>query len=193
MKLKNLLSYTLTAAILGLSSTANADFFSGPFDMWDNDDDYYRYNNRDGRGYGRDRWRQYDEWEPNYWRYRYFDDDSNDYFFDEFDGDFFGDGRGDFNFDMNMDFDADSRYDGRYNNDYRYRGDQRRYGSDYDRPARRYDERRRYGNEGRYQGSRQGDSRRYGNSGRRMSETPEYQQYQRSREERRAKQPAECR
>ena len=141
MKLKALLIYAFSAALLGLSSNASADFFSSPFDWMDDDDDYYRYD-RGGRGYGRDRWRRYDEWEPNYWRYRYFDDDSDDYFFDEFDGDFFGDGRGDFNFDMNMDFDTDSRFDGDYDNDYRYRGgDRRRYSRDYDRPASRYDDR----------------------------------------------------
>jgi hypothetical protein len=189
MKLKQLLSFTLTAGLLSLSSNASADFFSGPFDMWD-DDDYSRYNSRDGRGYGGDRWRGYDEWEPNYWRYRYFDNDSDDYFFDEFDGDFFGDGRGDMNFDMNMDFDADSRYDGDYSNDHRYRGDSRRYGSNYDRPTRRYDTRRRYSNEPRYQGSQRNNSQRYGNNGRRMSDTPQVQQ---RREQRRAEQSAECR
>ena len=88
MKLKALLIYALTATLLGLSSTARADFFSSPFDWMDDDDNNYRYD-RGGRGYGGDRWRRYDEWEPNYWRYRYFDDDSDDYFFDEFDGDFF--------------------------------------------------------------------------------------------------------
>ena len=189
MKFKNLLSITLSATLLGLVPTANADFFSSPFDMWDNNDDYNRYNYQNGRGYGRDRWRQYDEWEPNYWRYRYFDDDSNDYFFDEFDGDYFGNGRGNFDFDMNMDFDADSRYDGRYDNDSRYRNDGRRYGNNYDRPARRYDDRR-YGNDEAYEYNRRSDSRRYGNSGRRMSDSPETQQ---RREQRRAEQPAECR
>ncbi len=190
MKLKHLLSYVLTTTLLGLSSGANADFFDSPFDMWDNNDDYYRYD-RGGRGYGGDRWRRYDEWEPNYWRYRYFEDDSDDYFFDEFDGDFFGDGRGDFDFDMNMNFDADSRFDGDYDNDYRYRGDGRRYGNSYDRPSRRNDTRRRYSDDGRrYQDSRRSDSRRYENRGRRMSETPEVQ---RRRETRRAEQPVECR
>ena len=152
MKFKVLLIYALTATLLGLSSTARADFFSSPFDMWDDDDNNYRYD-RGGRGYGRDRWRQYDEWEPNYWRYRYFDNDSDDYFFDEFDGDFFGDGRGGFDFDMNMD--SDSRFDGRYDNDYRYSGDRGRYENryddqydrGYDRPAPRYDDRRRSGND----------------------------------------------
>ena len=176
MKLKALLVYTLTFTLLGLSSTVRADFFSSPFDWMDDDDDYYRYD-RSGRDNGRDRWRRYDEWEPNYWRYRYFDDDSDDYFFDEFDGDYFGDGRGNFDFDMNMDFDADSRFDGDYDNDYRYRGDPRRYSPgvrdgysrdgysrdgysrdgysrDYDRPTPRsgsgYGDRRRQNNDDRY-------------------------------------------
>jgi len=189
MKLKQLLSFMLTAGLLSLSSSASADFFSGPFDMWD-DGENYRYNSRDGRNYGSDRWRRYDEWEPDYWRYRYFDNNSDDYFFDEFGGNSFGDGRGDLNFDMNMNFDADSRYDGDYNNDYRYRGDSRRYGGNYDRPSRRYDTRRRYSNEPRYQNSRRSNSQRYGNNGRRMSDTPEIQQ---RREQRRAEQPVECR
>jgi len=149
MKLKALLIYALTATLLGLSSTARAEFFSSPFDMWDDDNDNYRYD-RGGRGYGGERWRRYDEWEPNYWRYRYFDDDSDDYFFDEFDGDFFGDGRGNSNFDMNMGFDGDTRFDGDHYNDYRYSGDRRRNSRNYDRPAPRYDDRRRSGNDDRY-------------------------------------------
>ncbi len=185
MKLKYFLSYTLTATLLGLSSTANAEFFNGPFDWWDNNDDYNRYNYRDGRGYGGDRWRRYDEWEPNYWRYRYFDNDSDDRFFDGFGGDYFGDGRGDFNFDMNMGFDTDTRFDGDYDN--RYRRDGRRYGNDYGQPSRRYNARRYQ--EDNYRNSRGNANRNYGNS-RRMSETPEYQ---RRRETRRAEQPVECR
>ncbi len=174
MKLKSLLTYSFIAAMLSASSSASAAFdFGGPFDWFDNDDDYYRYgsNARNNRGYGRERWRQYDEWEPNYWRYRYFDDDSNDYIFDEFDGgDFFGDGngRGRFNFDMNTNFDSDfdGNYDGRYDNRYR----------DYDR----------YSDNGRYRGdnrSRRNDRynddywRNYSsNRGPRMSRTPEQQQ-----------------
>lgn len=190
MKLKTFLSCTLTATLLGLSSTANAEFFNGPFDWWDNNDDYNRYNYRDGRGdgrgYGRDRWRQYDEWEPNYWRYRYFDNDSNDNFLDEFGGDSFGDGRGNFNFDMNMDVDTDTRFDGDYDN--RYSRDGRRYGNDNYQPSRRYNSRRGYGNDN-YRNDRRNDNRYYGNS-RRMTETPEYQ---RQRETRRAEQPVECR
>lgn len=130
MKIRTLLTQSLLAAMLGFSANASAGFdFSSPFDWMDNDDDdYYRYGARDGRGgygdrgYGRERWRQYDEWEPNYWRYRYFDDDSRDYAFDGFDGDGFGDGRGRFDFDMNMDMDmdSDSRFDGY--NDYRNGG-----------------------------------------------------------------------
>jgi len=126
MKIRTLLTQSLLAGMLGFSANASAGFdFGSPFDWMDNDDDdNYRYGARDGRGYGnygRERWRQYDEWEPNYWRYRYFDDDSSDYFFDGFDGDGFGDGRGrfDFNMDMDMDMDSDSRFDGY--NDYRNR------------------------------------------------------------------------
>ena len=160
MKLKPFLIFALAVPLVVLSSASRADFFSSPFDMWDNNDDNYRYD-RGGRPNQRDRWRNYDEWEPNYWRYRYFDDDSNDYFFDEFDGDYFGDGRGDFNFDMNMDFDGDSRYDGRYDNDYRYSGERRPYSSNpyssndgrsrnSGRPEPRYDERRGSANDDRY-------------------------------------------
>ena len=183
MKLKTLLICSLIAGVLGLSSAARADFFSSPFDWMDNDDDY-RYD-RGGRGYGQDRWRQYDEWEPNYWRYRYFDNDSNDNFFDEFDGDFFGDGRGDFNFDMNMGFDGNSRFDGDQNNDYRYRGDSRRndpgryyddrqrYSGDYDRPDARYNERRRSTNDDRYNDDYwRNYSQQYDGGSRRFSDTP---------------------
>ena len=186
MKFKNLLSYTLAATLLGLSSTASAQFSNGPFDWMDSNDDYNRYNYQDGRGYGRDRWRQYDEWEPNYWRYRYFDNDSNDYFDDEFGSDSFGGGRGKSNFGMNMDFDTDTRFDGDYDN--RYSRDGRRYGNDYYQPSRRNNARRSYGNDS-YRDSRRSNNRYYGNS-RRMSETPEYQ---RQRETRRAEQPVECR
>ena len=145
MKIRTLLTQSLLAALLGFSANASAGFdFGSPFDWMDNDDDdYYRYGARDGRGYGnygRERWRQYDEWEPNYWRYRYFDDDSSDSFFNGFDGDGFGDGRGRFDFDMNMDMDmdSDSRFDGY--NDYGYRG---RRGRDFPGALDR-----RFGNEG---------------------------------------------
>lgn len=143
MKLKAFLSYFLTAGLLSLSSTTNAQFdFGGPFDMFDNDDDYNSYRDGGRRGYGRDRWRRYDEWEPNYWRYRFFDDDSEDYIFDNFDGgdffddgNFFGDGRGRgrFNFDMDMGSDFGGNYDGRYDDNYRYRGDRYRRGQGYRR------------------------------------------------------------
>lgn len=135
MKTKTLLNYALLASLLSFALPASAGFnFDSPFDWFDNNDnDYYRYGDRGGPGgyYGGDRWRQYDEWEPNYWRYRYFDDNSSDNFFD---GNSFGDGRGRFNFDMNMDMDTDSRFDGR--GDGRYYGDGRYDG--------RYDDRRYY-------------------------------------------------
>jgi hypothetical protein len=208
MKLKTLLSSISTVAMLGLSSSASAAFdFGNPFDMWDDNDDY-RYYDRGGRGsYGGDRWRRYDEWEPNYWRYRYFDNDSDDYFLDEFDGDFFGDGRGRFDFNMDMDSRFDNDYRNDFGNDDRYRGD-RGYG-DYGRPSRRSSQRDRYSNSDRYGNyNRYGSSDRYGNNdrynddywrnysqsfgsgNRRMSDTPERE---RRREERRAKQPVECR
>jgi len=140
MKTKTLLSYTLLASLLSFSVPASAGFnFDSPFDWFDNNDnDYYRNGDRGGRGYyGGERWRQYDEWEPNYWRYRFFDDSSNDSFFD---GNSFGNGRGRFNFDMNMDMDTDSRFDGR--------GDGRYYGDG------RYDDRRYYnGGQGRDRGT----------------------------------------
>ena len=150
MKLKTILTPAIIAFSLILPPTANAQFdFGGPFDWMDNEDDYSRYSRsgRGGRDYGRDRWRQYDEWEPNYWRYRYFDDDSDDYLFDDndffdgdfLDGDFLGDGRGRFNFDFDTDFRGD--YEGDYDSDYRYRGD--RYSPDYDRRSRRPDRSRR--------------------------------------------------
>ncbi len=134
MKIKTLLTHALMAGLLGVSANASAGFsFDSPFDWFDNNDnDYYRYGDRGGRDYGRERWRQYDEWEPNYWRYRFFDDNSQDYVFDGF-----GDGRGrfDFNMDMNMDMDGNSRYDGY--NDYRGRGNYRDYG--YSNQNRNYD------------------------------------------------------
>jgi len=135
MKTKTLLSYSLLAGLLSFSIPASAGFsFDSPFDWFDNnnDSDYYRYGDRGGHGnYGGERWRQYDEWEPNYWRYRFFDNNSNDSFFD---GNSFGDGRGRFNFDMNMDMDTNSRFDGR--GDGRYYGDGRYDGNRYD--GRRY-------------------------------------------------------
>lgn len=215
MKLKNLLTPFIMAGLLGLSSTASAEFdFGSPFDWFDDDDDYYdsRYSGR--RGDGRDRWRRYDEWEPNYWRYRFFDDDSDDYIFDDFDGgdffddgNFFGDGngRGRFDFDMNMDSDFDGFFDGDYDDDYRYRGD--RYGGRNDRRAsdrrtsdRRASDRPSRRDEGYRSGSRYNDdrydddywrnySRQYSNGGR-MSRTPEYEQRRTRRDER---QPRECR
>ena len=157
MKIRTLLTQAILAGMLGFSANASAGFdFSSPFDMFDDNDDYYPYSARDGRGYnsygdGRERWRRYDEWEPNYWRYRYFDDDSRDYFFDGFDGDGFGDGRGrfDFNMNMDMDMDSDSRFDSY--NDYENRGRRgrdfpgavdRRYGDGrYGDRDRRYDNR----------------------------------------------------
>lgn len=212
MKLKTCLTYCILAGILSLPSTTAFSFdFDSPFDWFDDDDDYsdYRYGGRRGGygGYGRDRWKRYDEWEPNYWRYRYFDDDSDDYIFDDFDGgDFFGDGngRGRFNFDMNMDTDFDGDFDGDYDDDYRYRGDRygrdygRNYGRDYDRGgfgglSRRPD---RYRSGSRYNDDRYNDdywrnySRRYGDSSRRMSRTPEEE---RRRSERKDRQPVECR
>jgi len=144
MKIKTLLAQTLIAGMLGVSATASAGFnFSNPFDWADNNNnDDYRYGAPGGRGgyqgdYGRDRWRQYDEWEPNYWRYRYFDDSSRDNLFDGFDGDGFGDGRGRFDFNMDMNMDTDSRFDGY--NDYRGRGDYRNYDYDSRRDDRRYE------------------------------------------------------
>lgn len=119
MKINSLISHALLAAILGYCGTASAQFnFGSPFDWFDDDD--YRDSGRYDRGYGRDRGRDQgrrnDEWEPDYWRERYFDD------FDG--GDFFGDGfgRGRFGFDMDAEFDSD--FDGRYDGDYdqRYRG-----------------------------------------------------------------------
>ena len=200
MKLKLLFTGALTATLIGFAPTASAGF-SGPFDFWDNDDDYYRYG---GPGIRRDRWRRYDEWEPNYWRYRYFEDDSDDYIFDDFDdfdgfdgfddfdGDFMGDGRFDFN--MNMEVEGDSEFDGDWDDDYRY-GDRRyrRYdrpqrpaqrpaprSRGFDRPARRDYEAYQAYKRDRYRRSAQ----------RRMSDTPEQQ---RRREQRRVQQPAECR
>lgn len=82
MKKNLLVSITLGATLLGLSLSANAGF-SGPFDWWDSNDGYNRYGY--GPGYRGDRWRRYDKWEPNYWRYRYFDEDSRDYLPDQFD------------------------------------------------------------------------------------------------------------
>jgi hypothetical protein len=173
MKLKIRLICAFMLVLSGTSLTANAEFFSDPLDWWDNNDDYDRYNYQDRRGYGRDRWRQYDEWEPNYWRYRFFDNDSNDRFYDRFDGNNSGYGRNDFNFDMNMGFDGDSRYDGDYDNDYRLQNDRRGYSNRYpaDRSNRDYDRRpapREYG-EPRYQNEDQYNdeywrnySRRYG-------------------------------
>lgn len=176
MKLKSFLSFFLMTGLLSLSSTANAQFdFGGPFDFFDNDDDYNSYRSGGRQGYGRERWRRYDEWEPNYWRYRFFDDDSDDYIFDEFDGgDFFDDGnffgngrgRGRFNFDMDMDSDFDGNYDGDYNSDFRrddrYGRRDNRYGND-DRQSRRADQYRgssRYGDDDRQ--SRRADQNRSG-------------------------------
>ncbi len=205
MKLRLYLTHCLFAGLLGFTSNAAVGFdFDSPFDWFDDDDDYYDYRYGGGRygGYGRDRWRRYDEWEPNYWRYRYFDDDSDDYIFDEFDdGDFFGDGYGSgrFNFDMNFDTDFDGDFDGDFDDDYRYRGDRygrdyrRNYDRDFGRLSRRPD---RYRSGSRYSDDRYNDSywrdysRRYRDSDRRMSRTPEYE---RRRAERREKQPIECR
>ncbi len=176
MKLKTSLICTFMFVLSGTSLSANADFFSGPFDWWDNNDDYNRYSDQGRRGYGQDRWRQYDEWEPNYWRYRFFDNDSDDRFYDRFGGDQFGYGRNDFNFDMNMGFDGDSRYDGNYDNYYRSQDNRRGYTDRYQgRDSRDYDRRpapapREYG-EPRYQDDGQYNddywrnySRRYGGS-----------------------------
>lgn len=126
----------------GTSLTANADMFSGPFDWWDNNDENDRYNYRDGRDYDRDRWRQNDEWEPNYWHNRFMSNDSNDRFYDRFDGDYFGYGQNGSKFDMNMGFDGDSRYDGNYDNYYRSQNDRRGYADRYSgRSKRDYDRR----------------------------------------------------
>ena len=209
MKFKLLLSGTLMAAMIGISPSANAGF-SGPFDFWEDDDSYSRFG-PGNRGYGRDRWNRYDEWEPNYWRYRYFEDDSDDYIFDEFDdfgdfgdfdgfddfdGDFLGDGRFDFNMNMDMDVEGDSDFESDYNNDYR-RG-ARRYRRDYDRPAARNYERpaparRAYDRPNRsdYERYKAYKADKYRRSGqRRMSDTPEQQ---RRRDVRRSNKPVECR
>ena len=163
MKVNAPMICTLMLVLSGASLSTNADMFSGPFDWLDNNDDYNRYNYRDGRGYGGDRWRQYDEWEPNYWRYRFSDNDSSDRFDDRFDGDYFGYGRNNSNFDMNMGFGGDSLYDGNYDNDYRFQDDRRGYtdrytdrysgrsNRDYDRrPAPREYTEPRYRNEDQY-------------------------------------------
>jgi len=143
MKVNAPMICTLLMLVLsGASLSTNADMFSGPFDWLDNNDDYNRYNYRDGRSYGGDRWRQYDEWEPNYWRYRFSDNDSSDRFDDRFDGDYFGYGRNNSNFDMNMGFGGDSRYDGNYDNDYRFQDDRSGYTDRYSgRSNRDYDRR----------------------------------------------------
>lgn len=83
MQKNKLLGLALGTALLSFSFSANAGF-SGPFNWFDNNDGYKRYDYRGGPGYGRDRWRRYDRWEPNYWRYRYFDDNSNDFIPDRF-------------------------------------------------------------------------------------------------------------
>ncbi len=175
MKLKVSLIYAFMLVLSGTSLSANADFFSSPFNWWDKDDGYSRYD-RGGRGYGQDRWRRYDEWEPNYWRYRFSDNDSNDRFYNRFDGDSFGYGRNDFNFDMNMGFDGNSRYDGNYDNYYRFGDDRRDYGDpnqsrysrEYDRraaPARGEYAEPRYQNEDQYNDEYwRNYSRRYGGS-----------------------------
>jgi hypothetical protein len=158
MNLSKLLNVGLVATLLGSTFPASAGFnFGSPFDMWDNNDDYRSYD-RGGRGYSNnDRWQRYDEWEPNYWRYRYFDDDSRDYVFDDYGfdnfdnngfSDGFGDGRGRLNF--GMEFDMDSGYDGDYRNDFgnNFRNDFRNSGRSQDNrgyPEDRYD---RYDNRG---------------------------------------------
>jgi len=214
MKIKSILMPVLLLSILGLSSTASAGFnFGSPFDVMDNNDN--RYN----RGYGGDRWDQYDQWEPNYWRYRYFEGDSRDNFFDEFNGNSYnngrsrgqGRGRGGSDFGINADSRYNGQYDGNYEGDSRYRGERsRRY--DYDRPpSRRSRAGQDYSTDQAYSG-RKANKRQprsaydyYGNGYRQganryengryqrdrgISETPERLQ---QRAERKAKQPAECR
>lgn len=199
MKFKSILVPALLLGLTGLSSTASAGFnFGSPFDAMNNNDNYNRYD----RGYGGDRWDQYDRWEPNYWRNRYFDSDSRD----NFNGRSRGQGRGGSDFGMN----ADSRYSGRYDGDSRSQGERsRRF--DYDQPPSRnragrdysasqpysgrnagnhnsrsaYDY---YGN-GKRQGGNRYDNGRYARD-RGISETPERAQ---QRADRQAKQPAECR
>ncbi len=175
--IKTGLKFALAGCLfLASGSPSFAAFNFGSFDWFDDNNDRrysYPYTNPYRQGYsGRapyssrryePRWTQYDEWEPNYWRYRYFDTDDNwrpgygsgygpgrwdddDDWFDDMpffggDNDFFGDGRGNgrFNFDFDMDFDGSNDWRGDSRNYYRdsYR-DSYPYGRDWYSPNKTY-------------------------------------------------------
>jgi len=93
----------------------------------------YSGRNSNDRGYGSERWNGYDQWQPNYWRYRYFDRNSPDYLPDQFGGDQFP---GDFN--RNRDSSREQRqYRRPYSNQNRYSGQRRGYRSDFEGSAER--------------------------------------------------------
>ncbi len=198
MKLKSILKQLVILGLLGISSTASAGFnFGSPFDVMNNNDNYNRYgpgNSRSGYG-GGDRWSQYDQWEPNYWRYRYMDSNSRDNIFDQFNGQSYNGNRNR----ARSNYDPRSRYDDirNYQRANRYQGERSgRY--DYDRPAPRPRSRSAYAGSQptydqqayqRYQSQSRGANRyRYESQG--MSDTPERAQ---QRVQQKTRQPAECR
>lgn len=201
MKIKSLL--TLLAIMASVPNTATAGFnFSSPFDWADNGNNSSRYGSGDryGNRNNRDSYKNYDQWEPNYWSKRYLDSDSSNFGFDRFrdnqffdGGDFFGNtnsrnqGRFDFDMNSNMDGRYDGEYDSRYQNNNRDSGRYENYErSGSNRNARQDDQ---YNDDyWRDYSSRQYNNRNSRNN-RNMSRAPERQNQNKQKHQ---KQAVEC-